>query len=282
MTGLLEREIELPRRGTTFVREISGPPSAPVLVLLHGLAATALLNWGPSLAPLGRAFRVLAIDHRGHGRGIVTRRRFRLEDCADDAAALADALGVERFIPVGYSMGGPIAQLVWRRHPQRIAGLVLCATAGRFAGARQQLAASALAPLLVLAARSDLGARWKQAAQRALLDGIEHPEMRRRIEEETEGTDPAKVLEAGAALARFDSGSWIGKVDVPTAVVVTTRDRHVPAVRQLELAAAIPGATKIEVEADHYACVARPDLFVPALFHACRGVAMATPVRVIA
>lgn len=282
MSGLLESRIELPCRGTTFVRQISGPPRAPVLVLLHGLAATALLNWGPSLDALGRGFRVLAMDHRGHGRGISTRRPFRLEDCADDAVALADVLGVDRFIAVGYSMGGPVAQLVWKRHPERVAGLVLCATAGRFADARQRLAASALSPLLSLAARSDLTSRWKRAAQRALLDGIDDPGMRRRIEEETEGTDPGMVLQAGAALARFDSGGWIGGVDVPTAVLVTTRDRHVPAVRQLELAAAIPGATTMEIDADHYACVARPDLFVPALFRACQRVAMATPVRVIA
>ena len=53
---------------------------------------------------------------------------FRLEDCADDVVALADELGVRSFIPVGYSMGGPIAQLVWKRHPSRVEGMVLCAT----------------------------------------------------------------------------------------------------------------------------------------------------------
>lgn len=282
MNGLSERHVELPGRGTTFVREIDGPPHAPVLVLLHGLAATALLNWGPSLQALGRGFRVLALDHRGHGRGISSRRRFRLADCADDAVALADVVGVERFIPVGYSMGGPIAQLVWKRHRRRVSGLVLCATAGRFGDPRHQLAAAALTPLLSLAARSELPSRWARAAQRALLDSIEHPEMRRRIELETEGTDPRMVVEAAAALARFDSGAWIGGVDVPAAVVVTTRDQHVPPERQLELAAAMRGAVKIEVEADHFACVARADLFVPALVDACRRVAMATPVRVLA
>lgn len=67
---------------------------------------------------LSRRFRVIAVDHRGHGRGIRSRRRFRLADCADDAVAVADQLGVERFVAVGHSMGGPIAQLVWKRHPE--------------------------------------------------------------------------------------------------------------------------------------------------------------------
>ena len=56
-------------------------------------------------APLSRRFRVLAMDHRGHGRGIHSRRPFRLQDCADDVAAVADATGTDRFIVVGYSMG---------------------------------------------------------------------------------------------------------------------------------------------------------------------------------
>ena len=49
----------------------------------------------------------MALDHRGHGRGIRSRRPFRLEDCADDAAALIDELGLGPVTAVGYSMGGP-------------------------------------------------------------------------------------------------------------------------------------------------------------------------------
>ena len=111
------RFVELPGRGRTFVRERGGPAEAPVIVLLHGWTATAALNWAPSFAPLSDRFRVIALDHRGHGRGLRSRRPFRLEDCADDVAALLAAVGIERCIAVGYSMGGPIAQLLWQRHP---------------------------------------------------------------------------------------------------------------------------------------------------------------------
>ena len=52
-----------------------------------------------------------------------------LEECADDVVALADELGIDTFIPVGFSMGSLVAQLVWRRHPDRTEGLVLCAGA---------------------------------------------------------------------------------------------------------------------------------------------------------
>jgi 3-oxoadipate enol-lactonase len=128
--------MELPGRGTTFVRHVEGPPGAPTLVLLHGWTATADLNWFTTYHPLGRQYRVIAIDHRGHGRGIRSKKAFRLEDCADDAVAVCDVLGIERFVPVGYSMGGPIAQLIWRQHPERVAGLVLCATSGYFVTSR--------------------------------------------------------------------------------------------------------------------------------------------------
>ena len=131
-------EIELAERGPLFVRDIAGPPGAPTVVLLHGWTASADLNWFTCYGPLSDHYRVVAFDHRGHGRGLRSRRAFRLEDCADDVAAVADELGVESFVPVGYSMGGPIAQLVWQRHRERVDGLVLCATAPYFAGRRPE------------------------------------------------------------------------------------------------------------------------------------------------
>src|SRR5882724_7638081 len=101
----LGRRVELPGRGTTFFREVAGPPGAPTVLLLHGLIASGGLNWFQAFGPLGKHFRVVAIDHRGHGRGMRSWRRFRLADCADDAAALLDVLGIEHAIAVGYSMG---------------------------------------------------------------------------------------------------------------------------------------------------------------------------------
>src|SRR5216684_3840967 len=70
------RRVPLPGRGTTYVREVLGPPGAPVLVLLHGWTASSALNWFGCYRHLGRRFRVVGIDHRGHGRGIRTGGRF--------------------------------------------------------------------------------------------------------------------------------------------------------------------------------------------------------------
>jgi len=267
----IDHAVDLPGRGPTWVRDIPGPPGAPAVVLLHGLGATARLNWGPSFRPLSRHFRVLALDHRGHGRGLRTRR-FRLEDCADDAVHAAEARGVERFVAAGYSMGGPIASLAWRRHPDRVAGLVLCATARHFAPRPVARAARVLLPLAAGGARLVPALARRRLLERMLVR-VEHPELRERIREEFTGHHPATVIQAAGALGRFSSHDWIGSVRVPVAVVVTTRDDLVPPVRQHKLAASIPGAEVYEVEGDHGACVAVPERFTPALVEACRSVA---------
>src|SRR5438309_4128568 len=206
----LGRCIELAGRGTTYACEVAGPPDAPVLMLLHGWTATAALNWLPALPHLGSHFRVIALDQRGHGRGIRCRR-FRLEDCADDAVAAADALGAERFIPVGYSMGGPVAQLTWKRHPDRVAGLVLCATSRNFRGSpRDQLAFMGLAGLGA-AAQLVPSVIVRQLVRTAA--SLPLPDARGFAMSEVRGHDPLAVLGAARAIGQFSSRDWIGEVD---------------------------------------------------------------------
>ena len=260
------RPLELPGRGTTFVREMAGPEGAPTLILLHGLGATGALNWFPVFERLSRHFRVIAVDHRGHGRGIRSRRRFRLADCADDVVAVADQLGVDRFIAVGYSMGGPIAQLVWKRHPERVEGLVLCATSRDFRGRQRERVQFMAAGMLGLVARRLPG--WRGPAGQERSRGAA-----RWLADEASQTRPSAVLDAAAALGRFTSRRWIGAVDVPTSVVVTTEDQLVPPHRQLKLAAAIPTAVAHTIAGDHLVCGRHPELFTDVLERACRLVA---------
>jgi 3-oxoadipate enol-lactonase len=267
----IDRLLDVPGRGRLRVRDIPGPrPDAPAVLLLHGLGATARLNWGRCYRPLSAHFRVVSLDHRGHGSGLRTRR-FRLEECADDAAAAMAALGIGRFLAVGYSMGGPIASLVWRRHPEQVCGLVLCATARHFATRRLARLARATLPAAAVAVRLAPGAVRRRMVRRMLLR-VEHPELRDRVYEELLGHEPATVIQATEAVTRFSSHDWIGEVDVPAAVVLTTLDELVPAVRQRKLAGSIPGAEVFEVEGDHDACL-RADAFAPALVRACLSVA---------
>ncbi|MGI8686206.1 MAG: alpha/beta fold hydrolase [Acidimicrobiales bacterium] len=268
------RPVLLPGRGQTFVREAPGPLGAPTLLLLHGWTVTADLNWFACYAPLAEHFRVVAMDHRGHGQGIRSRRPFRLEDCADDAAALAAELGIERLIPVGYSMGGPVAQLLWRRHPDLVAGMVLSATACSFSSpdARSRVYFSALLGLSVAARITPQHVR-RQVADNLIRRRLQGAVLADWGQSEMERSDPGAVLEAGWAIGRFDSSGWIGEAHVPVSVIVTSLDQVVSPRRQHALAAAVPGAGLLEVEGDHGACVTDAARFVPALLDACTDVA---------
>ena len=82
------------------------------------------------------------------------RGRFRLADCADDVAALADVLGIDSMIPVGYSMGGPIAQLLWHRHRSLVSGMVLCATSRNFRGSQREIGLWSLQPFITAGMRA--------------------------------------------------------------------------------------------------------------------------------
>jgi diacylglycerol O-acyltransferase len=238
-------------------------------MLIHGVACTAELNWGRVLAPLAAHFRVVAADLRGHGDGIRAGSRFRLEECADDVAALAAALGTGKFTAVGYSMGGLIAQLVYRRHASLVSGLVLCSTAGSLGFPAQQLAAFALPAAAGLWWNPVLQLVSAEGPGLALLGPIDDPATARWARAQLRRTTLASAVSAIQAVCQFSSDGWISQVNVPTAVVVTTRDRIVPASRQLGLARAIPGASVHQIDADHAVCITAPQTFARTLLTAC-------------
>lgn len=264
-------ELDLGERGTLKVRDLPGPDGAPTVVLLHGWTATADLNYFTCYEPLMEHYRVVAFDLRGHAHGLRSKKAFRLLDAADDAIAIADALGVDRFIPVGYSMGGTIAQLIARDHSERLDGLVLCATAPYFAGRREErLSFVGLTGLAALARITPNQARNWITGQFYL-----------QRKEETWGEyamqqvalhDWRAILEAGKAIGDFTSSDWIGDVHVPTSLIVTLNDPVVPLRRQLKLWDWIPDCDIFRVEGAHDAAVVNADRFVPQLLRALHSV----------
>jgi len=268
----LGRRVELPGRGTTFVREVEGPRDAPTLLLLHGYVASGGLNWFRVFDALGEDFRVVAPDARGHARGLRSSRHMRLADCADDMAALVDELGTGPVIAVGYSMGGPIAQLLWKRHPEKVAGLVLCATAPELGFGVRRLNDAYLASVAGLArATGHLAA--VPAAGASVLRRVRAHRPAGFLEwaaEEMRRHDVRMLTEAARSITRFDSRPWIGDVDVPSAVLRTNRDRLVDPGGQTQLALAIR-ARIVDHDHGHFACAS--PAFTEPLVGACRDVA---------
>ena len=263
------QRIELPDRGTTFVRTASGPPGAPTLLLVHGWVASAGLNWFQVFEPLREHFNIVAPDVRGHARGLRTRDIFRLADCADDCAATLEALDTGPVIAVGYSMGGPIAQLLWRRHRDLVDGLVLCATTAGFAPNRltRTFYQAGMLSATVMA-RMTLPTYLLPPVPMVKLHPSNMPawaasEMRRH--------DWRMIIEAGHSITTYTARRWIGEVDVPTAVVCTTEDLGVGPHLQQALAEAIPGATVHSIADGHLVCA--QSRFAPPLVEACLDVA---------
>ncbi len=267
------RMVELPGRGSTFVIDVPGPtPTAPTIVLLHALGCTAYLSWAMSIGELSRTYRVITLDQRWHGRGIRSER-FRFSDCADDVAATMDALGVERAIIAGYSMGGAIAQLVWRQHPERVAGLVLCSTARNYRGAsRERLFFPILTAAMHPISRHALNRVEQLAATLPEVPSMEIENPASWGKSEFRSTSAWSMPEVLGELGRFNSASWIGEVDVPTAVVVTASDHTIPERRQRRLAAAIEGATVHEAAGGHASIVLRANTWVPIFLEAVADV----------
>lgn len=261
------REVTLGDGTTLALREVPGPEGAPVVILLHGWTATADLNWFRCYGPIGDRYRVIAFDHRGHGTGRRSRQGFSLEDCADDVIEVADSLGIDRFVPVGYSMGGTVAQLLWKRHRERVEALVLCATAPLFVERRdERLSFIGLSGLAALARLAPSQARNWITEQVYLSRKTEQWEP--WAIEQASTHDWRMILEAGRALGNFSSIDWLGEIDVPTSVIITVRDQVIPIARQIKLIELIRHAEILRVDAGHDAAVAAGDTFVATLLRA--------------
>lgn len=115
----------LPRPGAALrYRDAGG--DGPAVVLLHGAGMdhTAFAAQRTALAEAG--WRPIVVDLRGHGASALDAGAlFTVADAVDDIGALIDHLALDRPILVGHSLGGNLAQLFVRHHPERVGGLVV-------------------------------------------------------------------------------------------------------------------------------------------------------------
>lgn len=270
--------VRVPGRGELFVRDTGGS-GAPVC-LLHGWTASGELNFYRQFDALRDAgYRAVAVDHRGHGRGMRTYADFRLTDCADDAVAVMQALGLGAATYVGYSMGGPLAQLAAQRHPDAVRAIVCCATSSNWRSPRVRLFWRTMAwyRLWLGIAPYEL---WRGGLR---LAGLPDDAETTWVAGELVRGSARDIAEAGRELGRFDSRPWLGELRVPSAVVLTRKDQLVPPRWQRDLAKRL-GAPVFESPGDHLACARRWPEFNQALLAALAhvGADAAAPQRAAA
>jgi len=253
-----------------LVRE-AGPLDGPPVVLIHGLAGSSLAEWYQVGRLLAEDHRVILVDHRSHGLSPQSRGRFEVSEVADELAGILDILDLGPVTVVGYSMGGTIAQSLAQRHPGRVSSLVLVAT---FSHHPPLLRAARVAGLMVTRAWERLTGSGTPEVRSLYLLATKAVERRhaRWLWEETHRRDPDAGAQAAFAMLRFDSRDWIGRLGVPTTVVIPTRDQLVPPTWQYGLAADIGDAVVVEVaDGRHELPWTHPDLVSEIIAKAVRS-----------
>ena len=263
--------VSVPNRGEFFVRYSQHDNTqAPTVVLLHGWTGNADINFFPAYQELAQRYSVIALDHRGHGRGLRTSDRFTLEDCADDAIAVLDHLGVSKVTAVGYSMGGPIAMLMSKRHPSRVNAIVLCATALEWRATRNERArwriGRVISPLFRILSTPRI---INRVVKRSIPRSSPVASLRPWLVSEIRRNDSWTMNQAGRALSKHDARPWAGSLGVRTACIVTEHDSLVSPHKQHALASAT-NATVIPVQGDHLVMWQLPDVFTAAVVDAIR------------
>jgi len=239
-----------PRR----TRSIAGQPGAwleagagPPLVLVHGAGGSAEL-WPRQLDALADVAQVLAPDLPGHGP-LGGRGRPSIAAYAEWLDAFLAAVTEEPAVLVGHSMGGAVAQALALLRPERLAGLVLLAT-----GARLRVVAR-----LVELLRHD--PRESQSLIQDLSFGAAAaPECAALVARVLREGPPLVTLGDFLACDRFDVRERLAAIRIPTLVVAGTADRLTPSRYARLLAATIPGARLVEIEAaGHFPQLEQPE-----------------------
>ena len=238
----------------------------PALLLLHAFPL-GLFMWDAQVEALAATHRVVRFDARGFGGSAAGDGPLTMERIADDGALLLDHLGIDKAVVGGCSMGGYAAFAFVRRHPQRLAGLVLQDTrAGADTAEAKANRATLAAKVLAEGASAAVDAFLPEAAWArpptasgrrvvALCGSGSWPPRRRR----------SRTPSMGLA-ARADSRETLPTIAVPTLVLVGTEDVLTPPPEAVTMAAAIPRA-RLDVipGAGHLANLESPDAVNAAL-----------------
>ena len=264
-----------------------GPEDAPVLILGPSLGTTWHM-FDRQVPELAKQWRVFRYDLPGHG-GSPAHPAGSVSDLADRLLATLDALGVQRFGYAGCALGGAVGLELVLRHPERVASLALIAASPRFGTADEFRQRG------VIVRTNGLDPIARTSPDRWFTSGFaaSQPAITEWAVQMVRTTDPGCYIAACEALAAFDVRSELGRIGVPTLVLVGSDDQVTGPAEARTLVAGIPDARLAVVPgASHLVPVEQPaavtDLLVrhfstawqPAYEHSTGQFAIAaTPVK---
>ena len=269
--------------GIRLHAEVFGPEDGYPIVLAHGITC-AIRVWAYQIADLANEYRVIAYDHRGHGRSAAPprRRAYSLDHLAGDLDSVLEATLApgERAVIAGHSMGG-IAITSWAdRYPDRVAqradavALINTTTGDLLRNVQLLPVPPPLADVRVRAA----GTLLKTFGAAPLLRAVDRP-SRRFVSTIAVGrdADPAIaefIYELFTSTPPAGRGGWartlvdslgpehigLNNLTVPTLVIGSAKDRLLPMVSSRHIARMAPNlASFVELSGGHCAIVERPD-----------------------
>lgn len=225
---------------------IDGPDDAPPLVLLNSVGTTTAM-WAPVLSPLAEQFRVIRIDHRGHGDSPAppAGQSCTVADIAADVLEVLDSLGVQRASFAGVSLGGMTAMHIASHHPERVARLVPVCTSAYLPPAEGWYERAATVRRDGMAAIADtVLARWL-TADVASRD----PDLVTRLRAMLTGNDAEGYAQCCEAIAAMDLRADLARIAAPTLVLAGDQDPATPAEGHADvIAAGIPTARLVVLE----------------------------------
>jgi 3-oxoadipate enol-lactonase len=240
--------------GVLLSYELYGPEGdVPCLVLSHCLAADMGL-WEEQIRELGRFYRVLSYDIRGHGFSSAPEGDYSMEGLAEDLRALLDELGLKRVHFAGISLGGMIGQVFALKHPGYLESLTLCDTTCRVPEELRPLWEERI---------ETVSNRGMEAVVEPTLDRWLTPEFREeqpdatdRIADMIRNTPVSGFAGCCRAISRFDASGDLHAINLPTRVVVGENDPGTPVQEAEAIQQRIPGAElRILSGARHLTCV---------------------------
>lgn len=227
--------------GVTLPYIEQGDPTGTPVVLLHGIT-DSLHSWDPVLPNLPPTLHVFALTQRGHGDADRPSTGYAPRDFAADLAAFMDALGLDRAVVAGHSMGSAIAQRFAADYPARTAGLILVGAAAdwpKVADIRE------LWDEVISSMTEPVDPEFVREFQASTIVGSLPPAFFETIVEESLKL-PARVWRAAfrEALIEADTASGLGEITAPTLIVWGEQD-GMTGPYQHDIVAAISGARHV-------------------------------------